>query len=257
MLLKEKLKAGQKIYGTLLRILRNPAVCYIAKHSGLDFVLYDCEHSNYDMESLHDLFIMGNALGLNSILRVPELSKGYISRALDQGAHGVMAPMVETRKMAMELVKHSKYRPIGNRGFTGGGAHVDYKSGEKHIRIMENANNTILTIAQIETKQAVDSVEAIVSTPGVDAIIVGANDLSVSLDIPGDLFHKIELDAIEHVAAACKKNNVVFGLHGGAKLLEKFIDDLGIVMMQTDADILASGFANIKQTCISLSRYSQ
>ncbi|MGE4283001.1 MAG: HpcH/HpaI aldolase/citrate lyase family protein [Clostridia bacterium] len=254
MLLKEKLMSGKKIYGTMLRVVRNPAVCYIAKNSGLDFVMYDCEHSNYNMETLHDLFLTGNALGLESFLRVPNLSKDYISRALDQGARGVMNPMTETAEMANKLVKYSKYQPIGGRGFSGGIAHVDYDMTRKHSEVMEQANNTVITIAQIETKLSVDNAEAIAATPGIDALLIGPNDLSISLGVPGDFFNKIELDAIAHVAAACKKNNKAFGLHAGPNLLEKFIDDLTLVMMQSDIDVLAGGFKNIKQTCVNLSK---
>ncbi|RGY98876.1 hypothetical protein [Clostridium sp. AM58-1XD] len=64
MSIKEKLKKGQKISGVMIRIVRNPALAYLANNGGLDFVMYDCEHSDYNMESLHDLFLMGNALGL-------------------------------------------------------------------------------------------------------------------------------------------------------------------------------------------------
>jgi 2-keto-3-deoxy-L-rhamnonate aldolase RhmA len=254
MLLKEKMLSGQKIYGTMLRIVRNPAIAYIAKNSGLDFVMYDCEHSNYNMETLHDLFITGNALGLDGFLRVPTLSKDYISRALDQGAHGVMVPMLETPEMAVSLVKYSKFQPIGGRGFSNGLAYVGYHSGGKHADVMEQANNTVISIAQIETKVSVENADAIAATPGIDALLIGPNDLSISLGVPGDLFNKIELDAIEHVAAACKRNKKAFGLHAGAKLLEKFIKDINIVMMQVDTDILIAGFTNIKQTCVNLSK---
>lgn len=253
MLLREKLMSGQKIYGTMLRIVQNPAVCYIAKNSGLDFVMYDCEHACYEMERLHNLFITGNALGLDGFLRVPTLSKEYISRALDQGAHGVMVPMLETADMAKELVKYSKFQPVGRRGYGGGGANVGYALGGKHDEVMEQANNTVISIAQIETKTAIDNAEAIASTPGIDALLIGPNDLSLSLGIPGDLFNKIELEAIAHVGEACKKYKKAFGMHAGAKLLERFIDDLTLIMMQSDTDVLTSGFRNIKDTCVGLS----
>ncbi|HHV64713.1 MAG TPA: 2,4-dihydroxyhept-2-ene-1,7-dioic acid aldolase [Peptococcaceae bacterium] len=252
MLLKEKLLAGQKIYGTMLRVVQNPAVCYIAKNSGLDFVMYDCEHTSYSMETLHNLFITGNALGLESFLRVPDLSKDYISRALDQGAHGVMVPMLETAEMAKDLVKYSKYQPIGGRGFAGGLAHDNYLLSGKHSQIMEDANKTIISIAQIETKLAVDNAEAIAATPGIDALLIGPNDLSLSLGIPGDLFNPIELEAIAHVGAACQKYKKAFGLHAGPKLLEKFIKDLTLIMMDSDIVVLTNGFKNIKETCQNL-----
>ena len=118
---------------------------------------------------------------------------------------------------------------------------------------MEEANNKIVSIAQIETKLSVDNAEAIAATPGIDALIIGPNDLSISLDIPGDLLNPIEIDAIAHVVGACKKNKKAFGLHGPAKLQEKFSDDITIVMFQTDAEVLASGFAQLKETCVNFS----
>lgn len=255
--LKEKLMSGGKIYGTMLRVSRNPAICYIAKNSGLDFVMYDCEHADYTMETLHDLFITGNALGLEGYLRVPQLSKDYISRALDQGAHGVMVPMLETAEMARNLVKYSKYQPIGERGFASGVAHVNYVAGGNHSEVMERANNTVVSIAQIETKLAVDNADAIAATPGVDALLIGPNDLSLSLGIPGDLMNPIEIEAIAQVAAACKKHKKAFGLHGPAKLQEKFGADLTLVMLQTDIDVLSSGFAKIKEVGMSFAESSK
>ncbi|MBT9139354.1 MAG: 5-keto-4-deoxy-D-glucarate aldolase [Syntrophomonadaceae bacterium] len=216
--------------------------------------MYDCEHSNYDMETLHNLFMTGNALGLDGFLRVPMLSKDYISRALDQGAHGVMVPMLETPEMAQELVKYSKYDPIGGRGYAGGIGHVNYVLGGKHVDVMANANNTVISIAQIETKLSVDNAETIAVTEGIDALLIGPNDLSLSLGIPGDLFNPIEIEAIEHIIAACKKNNKAVGLHGPVKLQEKFIDDITICMLQTDIDLLTAAFKNIKETYAKIAK---
>lgn len=251
-MLKEKLLSGQKIYGTMIRLMKNPALCYIAKNAGLDFVMYDCEHSNYSIETLHDLFLMGNALNLDGFVRVPELSKDNVSRVLDQGAHGVMVPMLETKEMADLLVKYSKYQPIGGRGYTGDGAHVYYASGGKHLDVMEKNNNTVISIAQIETKMAVENAEQIASTEGIDALLIGPNDLSLSLGIPGDLFNPIEIEAIEHIASMCKKYNKAFGLHAGPDLVKKFYKDLDIVMINNDTSIITAGFKNLKKTFDSL-----
>ena len=244
MTLKQKLKNGTKIYGTMLRIIRNPAVCQIAKNSGLDFVMYDCEHSNYNMETLHDLFLMGNALGLGGFVRVPNHEKQYISRTLDQGATGVMAPMTETPELAKRLICYSKYQPIGERGFAGGIAHTGYRAG-KHAEIMAAANDSVISIAQIETKLSVDNAEAIADLNGIDALLIGPNDLSISLGVPGDLFNPIVLEAIAHVGAACQKYNKAFGLHAGQQLIEKFADQLSIIMIQSDTDFLAAGFSEV------------
>ena len=252
--LKEKLAAGQKIAGTMMRVVRNPAVCYLAKNAGLDFIMYDCEHSNYNFETLHDSFVLANALGLGGFVRVPVGSKDHISRVLDIGAIGVMVPMVESREHAETLVKYSKYQPVGDRGYTAGGAHTDYKNG-KHSELMEQGNAKVIAIAQIETRKAIDNVEAIASVEGIDALLVGPNDLSLSLGIPGDMMNPIELEAIAKVAAACKKYGKSFGIHGGAALLGKFASDLTLTMSLSDTDLLAQGFSQVYDTVQNLGKH--
>ena len=250
--LKERMLSGQKIYGTMIRMSRNSGIVYLAKNAGLDFIMYDCEHSCYNFETLQDLFVTGNALGFPGLVRVPELTKGYISRFLDFGAAGVMLPMTNTAEEARDLVKWSKYQPLGDRGYSTGCAHLDFKGASKHTEVMEDMNNRIITIAQIETKTAVDNVDSIAAVPGVDALLVGPNDLSLSLGIPGDLMNPIELDAIAHVAAACKKHKKGFGLHAGVNMLKKFADDLTIVMSDTDTGMLEKGLSGIKEAMTAM-----
>lgn len=250
--LKEKMHGGAHVYGTMLRVSRNPAVCCLAKNAGLDFVMFDCEHSNYSYESLHDMFIMGNALGLGGLLRVPRLAKDHVSRALDCGATGVMVPMTETVEQAEEIVKWAKYPPVGGRGYGGGGANTGYAGGGKHGEVMAAANRKIIAIAQIETKQAVDNAEAIAAVEGIDVLLIGPNDLSISLGIPGDLLNPVELEAIAHVAAACKKHGTFFGLHAGLNLLQRFKNELNLVMSQSDVDIVSEGFSRIYAGCSEL-----
>jgi 2-keto-3-deoxy-L-rhamnonate aldolase RhmA len=245
---KEKLKNGQKIYGTMMRISRNPAVCYLAVYAGMDFIMFDCEHGDYTTSDLHDMFIMANSLGLSGFLRASSLAKEHISRPLDCGASGVMVPMTETAEQARTIAGFSKYPPVGWRGYSSGGAQTDYKGG-KHLELMSQANNRVITIAQIETREAVDNAAAIAAVEGIDVLLIGPNDLSVSLGIPGDFFNPIELDAINHVADACKSKGKYFGLHAGFDLLEKFADKLDMVMCQTDTDILAVGMKDTAERC--------
>ncbi len=248
---KQRMLSGEKIYGTMIRISENPAIAYVAKNAGYDFVMYDCEHSSYSMETLTRLFMMGNALDLTSLLRVPNLSKEYISRSLDSGAQGLMVPMVSTEEEALELVKYSKYMPIGDRGFGTGLAHTNFKGG-KHSDVMEEANNKIISIAQIETKEAVDNADKLASIEGIDALLIGPNDLSLSLGIPGDLMNPIELEAIKTVANACKKYGKGFGLHAPLPLIKYFIDDLTIVMHDVDTSVIERGFKQNIDACKAL-----
>ncbi|MGI6298162.1 MAG: HpcH/HpaI aldolase family protein [Saccharofermentanales bacterium] len=248
MSIKEKLASGQNVYGTMIRLQRNPAISFFAQNAGLDFLLYDCEHGSYNFETLHDIFVTGNAMGFDSFVRVAELSKDWISRALDCGATGIMVPMTETAEQAKEIVKWAKFTPVGDRGYGSGLAHSNYKGGGKHVDVMATQNNRVVVIAQIETGLAVENADAIAATEGIDVLLIGPNDLSISLGIPGDLMNQIEIDAIAKVAAACKKHGKAFGLHAGAKMHEIFKDDEQFRMLSTDLDLLASGFKNIKET---------
>ncbi len=239
--LKEKVLSGEKIFGTMIRMVRSPAVCLLAKQAGLDFVMFDCETPNYNIQTLHDLCLMANAAGLPALARASMLNKDWISRTLDCGTSGVMAPMVETAEMAAELVKWSKYPPLGARGFAPGGAAVNYSRQTKHADAMREGNATVLTIAQVETAAAIQNADAIAGTPGVDVMLIGPNDLSISLGVPGDLMSPAMNRAMDRVAAACRKAGKVFGMHAGAGLLTRYASELGFVMMGNDIDMLASG----------------
>jgi 2-dehydro-3-deoxy-L-rhamnonate aldolase len=248
MTIKEKILSGQKVHGSMIRLQRNPAISFFAKNAGLDFLLYDCEHGHYNFETLHDIFVTGNAMGFDSFVRVAELSKDWISRTLDSGATGIMVPMTETPAQAKEIVKWAKFTPIGDRGYGSGLAHSNYLSGGKHVDVMSAQNNRVVVIAQIETKLGVDNADEIAGTDGIDVLLIGPNDLSISLGIPGDLMNPIELEAIAKVAAACKKHGKAFGLHAGAKMHEVFKNDETFMMLSTDLDMLTAGFKDIKNT---------
>ena len=157
-----------------------------------------------------------------------------------------MVPMIENAEQVRELVKYAKYTPLGNRGFTAVGPHTDYKGGN-HSEIMNFANSNIMTIAQIETQSAVDNIEEIVAVDGLDAVLIGPNDLSIALGVPGDLTNPIELSAIDRIADAAKKYGKLFALHSGASLSDRFADRLSFVIQSTDFDCLTSEMKNIRK----------
>lgn len=246
--LKEKLLSGEKIYGTMLRVVRNPAICIMAKNAGLDFVMFDCEYSNYSIETLHDMSLMAGAIGLGSFFRASMLSKDCISRSLDGGASGVMVPMTESAQMAQEIVHWSKYPPLGERGFAAGGAPTGYAGGVKHEEAMRLGNDSVISIAQIETAKAVERVDEIAAVEGIDVLLIGPNDLSISLGVPGDAMSPVMIEAITKVSDACRRSGKKFGIHAGPKMLERFSDRLDMLMMQNDIDILRNGMQNIADT---------
>ena len=234
----------------MIRAVRTPAMICIAKNCGLDFVMFDCEHGCFGMETLHDAYLVANSLGIEGFARVPLPTKDYVSRVLDCGASGIMVPLVETVEQAEALVYHAKYKPVGQRGFSNT-AHVGYRSAA-HVQMMEDANKKVMTIAQIETVKGVENAEKIAAVDGIDTLLIGPSDLSIALDIPGDVMNPIELDAIRHVAKACRKHGKLFCVHGSPELQSYFLDDLNLIMQLGDTDFLSSGCKNIRSFCDKL-----
>jgi 2-keto-3-deoxy-L-rhamnonate aldolase RhmA len=251
MTLKEKMLSGKAVFGTMIRIERNPAVGLLARSALLDFIMFDCEQSSFGYELLHDMFMAAElaGAGIDAFLRVPDLSRECVCRALDCGAKGVMAPMIETPRQAEELVALSKYAPLGSRGYGAGGVKTLYAPPLNHSEEMAKNNQRIITIAQIETVQGVKNAADIAAVEGIDALLVGPNDLSIDLGIPGDIMNPKELDAITAVGEACKLHRKGFGIHAAEKMMEKFKDYVTFAMMNDDTSILLGGFKNIKNMC--------
>lgn len=240
MQLKERI-VNEKLYGVFIKILDNTLITVLAKNSGMDFLFYDCEHGMYSYEKLHDLLLMGNSIGLLSFVRVAQLARGDISKVLDCGATGVMVPMIETVEQAKRLVDWSKYPPIGKRSYAGG-ANTNYSGSGNHKNNMMNINNRVITIAQIETKLGIDNIYEIAAVDGIDSILVGPADLAISLGIPEDYFNIKEIEAIDKVVDACKKNKKSFGIIGKLELVEKYKEDINLLVTKIDLDIIREGF---------------
>jgi 2-keto-3-deoxy-L-rhamnonate aldolase RhmA len=246
----QKLREGKRVVGTMVRMIRNPAIAAVAYNAGLDFIMLDLEHGPYTMETMDDVFKIGRTLGLGCFVRVPELAKGYVSRSLDCGATGVMVPMLESVEQAHLLVRWAKYAPLGGRGFGAVGSHTDFIgiTPDSTPAFMAKANVDTITIAQIETAQAIENIDTIAAVPGIDALLIGPNDLAISIGCAGDFLGDTMEKAIGKVAAAAKKHGKIFGMHGPDPLTEHWLPrGLTLVMSNLDAGILTAGMKTISQ----------
>lgn len=234
---------NKKYLGVFIKMLDIPAMYLIAKNAGFDFVFFDNEHSSFSKNKMHDLMLFGNNIGLPTFVRVSELNRLEISQTLDNGATGIMVPMIETKEQAEKLVEFSKYTPIGKRGYSSG-AHTNYGPGGNHRQNMDIKNETVVTISQIETEKGILNAEEIISTPGIDACIVGPVDLSISLGNTGNIMHPNELSAIEKVIGLCKKYNKAFGIIGTNEILSHFRDSVQYFVSAVDFNIIRDGFKN-------------
>ncbi len=220
--IREKLKQKEVLVGVMIRISRDPAVMPVLRNAGMDMALIDMEHSSLSIAVVSDLIQAANAVGLGSIVRVPEITKGWVSRVLDLGASGILAPMVSSVREAETLVRYAKYPPYGARSIATMTGHTDYASASTP-EVMKWANENVLAIAQIESKEGVSAVDEIAAIEGIDALLVGPNDLSVSLGIGGDVSNPQIKDSIGKMIHACKKHGKIAGAHMTVKLNREWL----------------------------------
>ncbi len=184
----KKLRDGKKIVGTMIRMIDHPGIIQIAKNAGLDYVLFDMEHGTYDIQSFANMANLAREIGLGCFARIPELSKSFVSRLLDAGATGIMCPMLSTEEEAKKLVEWGRYIPIGGRGFGSLGVHTGYGNLKTDaLTFMKEQNAATLAIAQIETKEAIDNIEAIAATEGIDVLLIGPTTWRFLWVFPGTL----------------------------------------------------------------------
>ncbi|MDA3955662.1 aldolase/citrate lyase family protein [Oceanispirochaeta sp.] len=243
----QKLRKGERIVGTMIRMSRNPAIPQLAKAAGLDYSMYDLEHGALSLEEFSDAAKVARSINLGIYIRVPELSKAFVSRAMDLGADGVMVPMISNREEAEKLVAWSRYSPLGRRGLTTLGEHTNFEKNLLPVQeYMEEQNQKTLCIAQIETKEAIDNIDAIASVPGLDVLLIGPNDLAASLQVPGQLMSDKVQEAISKVVEAAIHHNKFFAMHADDNLLNLWLDKgLVMIMNSLDIHIMAAGFKEI------------
>ncbi len=234
--LRKKVLAGECVYGTMIRLARDPGAPAVYKAAGYDFVFIDMEHGSYSMETIADLVRGAKSVGIGTIIRVPRLETFFISRVLDAGAEGIMVPMTSTREDAEAIARFSKYIPIGQRGFGSGSGMTDY-APVKTIEFMKEANEHTLIVAQIETREAIDNIDAILSVEGIDVGLIGPNDLSIALGIPDQMNSEIQTKAIEKVVETAKKRGKASGIHiAGVDAIKKWRAK-GMTVLACNTDI--------------------
>ena len=208
--LKAKLARGEAVWGTFVFECGAPATPRYLKEAGWDYILIDTEHASFNIETVANLLHVSSAIGLPALVRVPETRRSLLSRPLDAGAAGLMIPRVESRAQAEEIVRYTKFPPMGDRGVILGTAHNAYRA-ENGRRFLRQANAELLLIMQIETMAGVEHVDEIVSVPGLDVALIGPYDLSTSMGISGEVNHPRMVRAIDAFLKTCKRHGVVPG----------------------------------------------
>jgi 2-keto-3-deoxy-L-rhamnonate aldolase RhmA len=210
--LKTALAAGRVQTGAIMGQFRTPEIARIYKAAGFDWVFIDTEHGGFDLETVQDVCRVASLINLTPLVRVPDIQYPLLSRALDCGAEGVIFPRVESPELLERAVSWTKFPPLGARGFGLTRMAVDYAQYSMP-EIMTYSNENVMAVLQIETKRAVEAREELLAIDGVNAVIVGPADLSVSLGVPGEFEHPRMVSAIESIMESCHRRNVVPGIH--------------------------------------------
>jgi 4-hydroxy-2-oxoheptanedioate aldolase len=176
--LKEKIKHGEQVLGAFLGIYSPPLVEMLG-YAGFDFVVIDDEHGAFSSSELENIIRTADSVGLTPIVRV-SYDPSSIQKALDRGAKGVQVPMVNTKEDALEVVRRTKFPPYGDRGvsYSIRPARYGKDSGKSYL---DECNENIMIIVHIETPEAANNFEDIVSVNGIDLAFIGSTDLSVSM----------------------------------------------------------------------------
>ena len=209
-------------------------------HQGWDTLTIDMQHGMIDDAALVPMLQAISTTDTVPVVRVPWLEPGILMKALDAGAYGVICPMVNTRDDAQKLVAYTHYPPRGTRSF--GPLRAVLYAGSDYV---QHANDTIVTFAMIETAEALDNLDDILSVEGLDAIYIGPSDLSLALGCT-PTFDDLEpkaFEAVEHILARAKVHGVVAGIHNGTPeaALKRIAKGFQFVTISSDARLMADG----------------
>jgi|TARA_Y100000310_G_C20679507_1_gene815079 4-hydroxy-2-oxoheptanedioate aldolase len=182
-------------------------------HAGFDWLCVDLQHGLLDYTDLKVMLPAISTTQTIPFVRVPWNEPYEIMKALDVGAYGVIIPLVNNRQEAEKAVSACRYPPQGIRSF--GPARAAMYGGRGYGR---EANGEIACIVMIETAEALDNLDEILSTPGVDAAFIGPSDLAYAIDLmpTGDNSDPKHVETVDRILAVCKKNKVAAGIYTGS-----------------------------------------
>ena len=224
---RARVLAREWVVGTFIN-LGSPITAEMAGDCGYDWLLLDHEHGPGGEDTLlHQLQAVGGTQAV-PIVRIAANETPRFKRALDMGAHGVMAPWARAAVSAM------RYPPLGVRGIAKIQRSAGFGGGFEEYYL--NAHNWLLTVTQIETPEAVDNCEEIAAVDGVDVLFVGPTDLSYNMGIRDQLDHPRFIAALEKVSAAAKKHGKAAGILVHNPALVAKCRDLGYTFVALGSD---------------------
>ena len=212
MRLKKKLANGGSVHGTFIQYITNPAIVDTFPAKGLDFVVINDEHNALDLGDFNGMQHAMAAKNIACLLRPYNRDPEMIAKACDAYADGVVIAYVEDVEELKHLVAAAKYRPL-----KGTALNKLIKTGEwpseATRKYVEDKCKNIFFCAMIESVQALNDLDKICSVPGIDALLIGPNDLTVSMGIPEERDNPKFIDAVQKVIDVGQRHGIAAGAH--------------------------------------------
>jgi len=183
--MKDKLRTGAPAFGVSVMI-PSPQIVEMIAAAGFDWVLLDCEHGTLTLESVELMAMAAEASGITPLARPASRSPEHILQVLDRGVMGVQVPHVNTAAQAREVVEAVKFHPAGRRSLAAGTRAARYDAHGSLADYVKAANDATLIAAQIEDREAVENLDALLQVEGIDVFFIGPSDLSQSMGHPGN-----------------------------------------------------------------------
>jgi 2-dehydro-3-deoxyglucarate aldolase/4-hydroxy-2-oxoheptanedioate aldolase len=197
---------GEVQLGTWVTMVRTPGILPLLKAAGLDFVRIDMEHGGFSIETVADMAVVAQAVGIALVVRPPVANREWITTLLDVGVFNLHCPQVDTVEHAAEIVAASRYAPMGSRGMGGRGGGTNFgPAGSAEARA--HANRTVFVTVMLESARALGNLDAIAAMDGIDVLTLGPHDLAQDLGVLDAPDHdRIIDDKRKAVIAAAAKN---------------------------------------------------
>jgi 4-hydroxy-2-oxoheptanedioate aldolase len=208
---KEKLSRSEVVSSMTVRLVRGIEIARIAKTAGFDSLYVDMEHSSFSLETTGQICMAALAVGVTPLVRVPGVAE--VSRVLDGGALGVIAPHVRSAGEARAYVTAAKFPPLGERSAAGPLPHLHYRSfpaAEADAAL----NAATMLIVQFESDEALANADEIAAVEGVDMVMIGTNDLLADWGLTGQYEHPRVREAYATTIAACRRHGKHVGVGG-------------------------------------------
>jgi 2-keto-3-deoxy-L-rhamnonate aldolase RhmA len=206
--IKDSIKSGRTVVGTTAG--PNVDVSILAE-AGYDFVLFDTQHSPWEIKQLQPSIQTMRGKPAAPLVRVAANQAYQICFALDAGARGIVVPMVNTRAEADAAVHSCRYYPLGNR--SNAGVRGEWGEFKNYRDYLDTVNSELVIVPMIETNQSLENLDAIASVPGVDVLLIGPSDLSIELGVPLDYQCDIYQRVLDKIAATAAKHGIAAGMY--------------------------------------------